>query len=82
MLGYDAIIVLPILLLLSVFAALIAVAVTVLSEAASKGCPVCGVEFIGKSDMREHMKEHIKVLDFIRLAGKETPYKEKTRKAA
>ena len=72
MLGYDSIIVLPILLLLAVFGALIAFALIVYTEAISRSCEVCGVEFLGSSDMKEHMKDHAELLDFARPVSKES----------
>jgi hypothetical protein len=82
MVGYDAIVVLPILLLVAVFGAFIAVAVTVFSQAASRRCPVCKVEFLGSTDMKEHMKDHIAVLDFLLPQGKGVAIEGEVHKAA
>ena len=58
MFGYDSIIVIPILLLLAVVGAFLAVALIVYSEAVSISCKVCGVEFMGNRDLKSHMKDH------------------------
>ncbi len=58
MVGLDSIIVLPILLLAAVVGALVAIATIVFVEANSRGCPICGVEFAGKSDLKAHIKDH------------------------
>ncbi|MEE9543513.1 MAG: C2H2-type zinc finger protein [Thermodesulfobacteriota bacterium] len=58
MFGYDSIIVLPILLIFAAFAGLIAMVLTAYSEAISRSCKVCGVEFMGNRDLKSHMKDH------------------------
>ncbi len=70
MFGYDAIAVLPILLVLAAFAGLIAIAITVYSEVISKSCKVCGVEFLGLSDLKEHMKGHDRSLGSKKFVSK------------
>ncbi len=58
MVGFDSIIVLPILLLVAVFGALIAIATIVYVETASRGCPICGIEFLDSIDLKGHLKDH------------------------
>lgn len=80
MLGLDAMAVLPILLLIAIIGAFISVATIIYVETASKGCEICGVEFLGESDLKAHMKEHSKVLDFVRPESFKS--KESFKKAA
>ena len=70
MFGYDTIAVLPILLLVAAFGGLIAIASVAYIEAISRSCRVCGVEFIGARDLREHMKDHDKVLSTKKLVSR------------
>jgi hypothetical protein len=70
MFGYDAIVVLPILLLLAAFSGIIAMLMTVYIEVLSKSCKICGVEFMGSSDLKEHMLVHGKVFETSKLVSK------------
>ena len=70
MLGYDAVIVLPILLLLAALGGFLAIAITVYTEVSSRVCDVCGVEFLGNRDLREHKKDHNRAIGSRRFVGK------------
>lgn len=71
MLGFDSIIVLPILLLVAVAGGLISVATIVSVEAASRGCPICGVEFLDTNILKAHLKDHSEFFDLAEPAHKE-----------
>lgn len=70
MFGYDAITVLPILLLLTAFGGIIAIAITAYIEVISKNCKICGIEFMCHSDLREHMLDHDKTRGTKRFVSK------------
>jgi hypothetical protein len=70
MFGYDLVAVLPILLVLAAFGGLIAILLTVYTEAISKSCPICGVEFIGTRDLKKHIKDHDKGTSSKRFVSK------------